>query len=223
MRQLGAIFGPLLEARTPAWWRYEYDRGVEQQGPLHLLPRDPVWLRVELPRHIERGQRIANAILVNPAEADEAVADALIRTEGVPYVPQNFGAYFDRAVRNAAFDILRRRGRRPALVSLDALATQFDFYYPSPGPEDEAIAEEAAAMVRRAVEQLTAVEQAAVRLHYIEGLSIRESAIVLGRTRFDTQNILVRARRKLFRALAPQVRWREPVRRGASHRREAVA
>src|SRR5712671_2561372 len=103
MRQLGAIFGPLFGSRMP-WWYSEYAERREPGEPLYLLPRDPVWLRFELPRHIERGHRIAKAILRDPFDADEAVARALISTEAVPYLPENFGAYFDRAVRNAAFD-----------------------------------------------------------------------------------------------------------------------
>ena len=50
MRQLGALFGPLLRAAAPpAWWYYECDGRGDHEIALHLIPRDPVWLRVELP------------------------------------------------------------------------------------------------------------------------------------------------------------------------------
>jgi hypothetical protein len=71
MCQLGAIFGPLFGARTP-WWYYECAERREPGEPLYLLPRESVWLRFELPRHIERGHRIAKAILRDPFDADEA-------------------------------------------------------------------------------------------------------------------------------------------------------
>src|SRR5580658_476355 len=89
-----AIFGPPARRATPDWWHYSFEERADRQIAMHLIPRDPVWLRVELPRHVARGQRIANAILLDPFEADEAVANALIQTERVQYVPQNFGAYF---------------------------------------------------------------------------------------------------------------------------------
>jgi RNA polymerase sigma factor (sigma-70 family) len=206
MRQLGALFGPLLRAaEPPAWWYYEREGYGGRDIALHLIPRDPVWLRVELPRHIKRGYRIANAILLDPIEADEAVANALIHTEAVPYVPDNFGAYFDRAVRNAAVDIQRRRCRRPPTVSLDDVALHYDLYYDSPSPEDDAVSGEIGSMVQDAIGQLPPIEQKAVELHYLEGLSIRETALSLGKTIADTQNILARARRNLCRILAPQL------------------
>jgi len=204
MRQLGTIFGPLFRARIP-WWYCEYAKRREPGEPLYLLPRDPVWLRFELPRHIERGHRIAKAILRDPFDADEAVARALIRTEAVPYVPENFGAYFDRAVRNAAIDIGRHRTCQPPTVSIDDLCTHFDLYYEGADPEEEAVAAETAAVLRDAVAQLTPVEQEVIKLHYFEGLSIRETAEALGETVIINQTILARARRKLFRILAPKL------------------
>lgn len=169
MRQFGAIFGPLVEAASPYWWRYAIKQSVDRRVALHLIPRDPEWLRIELPVHVARGQRIANAMLLDPFEADEAVANALIQTERVPYVPENFGAYFDQAVRHAAYDIQRRQRRRPPMASLDDIVLHFDLYYDSPSPEEEAIGRETGQMIRNALAELTPVEQNAVILHHVEG------------------------------------------------------
>jgi RNA polymerase sigma-70 factor (ECF subfamily) len=212
MRQFGAVFGPLVEAATPYWWRYALERSVDPRGALHLIPRDPVWLRIELPVHVARGQRIANAILLDPFEADEAVANALKQTERVPYVPENFGAYFDQAVRHAAYDIQRRQRRHPRMASIDDIALHFDLYYDSPSPEEEAIGRETGQMIRYALAELSPVEQNALILHHVEGLSIPETARALGLTVYRTQNILVRARRKLRVILAPRLARGGPVR-----------
>lgn len=152
-----------------------------------------------------RGRRIANAILLDPFEADEAVANALIQTERVPYVPENFGAYFDQVVRHAACDIQRRHSRQPPMASLDDIALHFDLYYDSPSPEEELIGGETGQMVRSALAELAPEEQNAVILHHVEGLSIPETARVLGLTVYRTQNVLVRARRKLREILAPRL------------------
>jgi len=223
MRQLGAIFGPFVEAATPYWWRYAVEQSLDRQIALHLIPRDPVWLRIELPVHIARGQRIANAILLDPFDVDEAVANALIQTERVPYVPENFGAYFDQAVRHAAYDIQRRRCRQPAMPSIEDIALHFDLYYDSPSPEKEAIDRETGQMVREALAGLMPVEQNAVILHHVEGLSIPQTARVLGLTVYSTQNILVRARRKLRQSLAPRLTRFGPIRETRCGRRRLAS
>jgi RNA polymerase sigma factor (sigma-70 family) len=206
MRQFGAIFGPLVEAGTPYWWRYALERSDDRGVALHLIPRDPVWLRIELPVHVARGRRVATAILLDPFDADEAVANALVQTERVPYVPENFGAYFDQAVRHAAYDIQRRQWRHAPTDSLD------DLYYDSPSVEEELIGGETGQMIRSALGELTPVERKAVILHHVEGLSIPETARVLGLALYRTQNILVRARRKLRQILGSPARRAGPVR-----------
>src|SRR4051794_29951513 len=58
---------------------------------------------------IARGRAHALRFLSDPADADDAVAQALIRMESLSYSPQRPEAYFSRAVRNAALDILRQQ------------------------------------------------------------------------------------------------------------------
>src|SRR4051812_24000010 len=107
---LGEFFSQLFRPSVgPLWWYYRYDENqnrdiTRQLVGDRLLSPSQEWLLVELPHHIKRGLRIANTILLDPFDAKDAVANALIKTADVPYVPENFGAYFDRAVRNASFD-----------------------------------------------------------------------------------------------------------------------
>ena len=108
-------------------------------------------------------------------------------------------------------------------MSLDTLSTYFDLSYDSPDPEQEMIDEEVSGTVREAVAQLSPVEQAAIALHYFEGLWIRETALALRRSVIETQTILARARRKLFRILMPQLVHGETARRDGSRRRTRAA
>ena len=201
--KLAQIFRLLFS--TPSWWYCAPAEYEERDIVEYYLPRDPQWLRVDLPCHIARMHRIALALLREPFMADEAVAMALMQTERVPYVPDNLGAYLDCAVRSAAFDILRHRQRNVRLVSLDDIFSHYEISCDFPSPEEEAWCAERSEILHSAIVQLSAVEQQAVELHYFEDLSIRETASALGVTVFSAQNILSRSRKKLFNALAPKM------------------
>src|SRR5262245_38500419 len=93
---LATIFG-LFPPRYPLWWWwYQLEREAQDDGiRLYLLPRDPDWLHVKLPEHVARMRTIAFAIVRDADDAEEAVETALMRTERVPHVPNDFAAYLD--------------------------------------------------------------------------------------------------------------------------------
>ena len=73
----------------------------------------------------------------------------------------------------------------------------------SPSLAEQLARAQTAESVSAALARLPTIERHAVRLHYILGLSIAETAAKLGLRLFTTQNILARARRELGRILRP--------------------
>ena len=203
-QMLTDVFAPLVRLLPPFWLSQLEEEAQHDRLECCLLPRNPEWLRFELPQHIVRGRRIARAILRDPDDADDAVVNALFRTECVPHIPNNVGVYFDRAVRTSAYDIQRRR-LRSATLSLEEVLLTYDLYDDSLSPEDELIAAEYTSLVHEAMAQLPVNERHAIELHYFEELTIRDTAAALGVSVSTAQNVLYRARRNLGRILAPKV------------------
>ena len=78
---------------------------------------------------------------------------------------------------------------------------------PAPEPADLAAAAELQAAIMRAVADLPVRQQAAVRLHYLAGLTQAETAEVLGIAPGAVKTRLHNARARLRRGLAPQAAW----------------
>ena len=161
-------------------------------------PNDPEWLATEFPKHVSRVRRTARSMLIDPDDADDAVAIAIMKTTLAPDIPDSFGAYLNQAVRSAATDIQRRRARLPVTVSLDEVLYNYDLCDRSASPEDELIAAEYRKIIRFAVSELPVPERRAIELHYFDELTIRETAVRLGLTQFQVTNNLHKARLMLL-------------------------
>ncbi len=96
-----------------------------------------------------------------------------------------------------------RRVIRPAIGTdeRDSLATAPDRRTAS--PVDGALAEERAALIRRAVGELSENQRRALLLHRFEGLSYQEVAEAMGLSLEAVRSLLVRARKNLHDRLAP--------------------
>lgn len=199
-----AVFGPLFQQTHPLWWYQLEHEAQNNQIARYFVSRDPEWLNVQLPKHVARMRTIAHALLRDPDDAEDAVAMALMRTERTPYIPNNFAAYMDRAVRTSAYDIQRKR-LRSRTISLEDILVDYDLYDDSPSPEDEVVRTEYEFIVREAVTKLSSTERQAIQFHYFDELTIRQTASALGVSVPTAQNILYRARRNLLRILAPKV------------------
>jgi RNA polymerase sigma factor (sigma-70 family) len=175
---------------------------------IRIVKRFIAWLRFRatLPRIIEHARRHALKMLVDPDDADDAVAQVLFRIQRLPFCrlvrPQS---YLLRAVHNAALDILRRRKRRLArCVDIAAVADELEDHH-SPSLAEQLAGVQLAARVRTALASLKPIERSAVRFHYFQSLSIPETAERLGVDRYTAQNVLARARRELGRILPPML------------------
>jgi RNA polymerase sigma factor (sigma-70 family) len=209
-RNVADVFSGIVRV-PPLWW---YGRSDEWGDRCcHLLPRDPTWLRVELPCLIVRMRRRALRIVHDPDDADDAVSLALLKTEREPYLPQDVEAYLLSAVKNAALDILRSRARSASGVWKEI---QDD----PPPPEEQSIRAEEAGILGAALSGLDPIERDAIQFHYFKHLSIKETAERLSAEVYEAQNVLARARSKLRKILASKLIVSTPsARRRGSHAR----
>ena len=115
----------------------------------------------------------ALAVTRCPELAEDAIHDAFCKLVARPHQAENLKAYVFRAVRNAAIDLARRRGR-PADELDDSI---FD---PSPGPGQAAGDAEFKARVGEAVGRLNDDERETIVQHLWGDLTFREIAELRG-------------------------------------------
>lgn len=134
------------------------------------------------------------------AEADDVTSEVFHRALlAMPrYEPRRpFLAFLYRIARNVIVD--RSRRARPAADLRDAVATASA----DPSPDDQVAALEQARRLRTAIARLTAIQQEVVILRFVEGLSLEEIAVVLGKPASTVRGIQFRALGAL-RQLIPQ-------------------
>ncbi len=145
-------------------------------------------------RHEGRVQRTVRSILRDGPDVDDAVQQtfmqafvALGRFEGA----SSFSTWLTRIALNEAMMRVRRRWSVVDACDPENAASG------SPGPEREAAAREAIALVRRAVHRLPPRHREVFRLRHVEGLSTTQAAARLGITESAVKMTLHRARRLL--------------------------
>ncbi len=157
-------------------------------------------------RYNRRLFRIAQSILKDPVEAEDAVQDAYLKVFaniGGFVGPDGFSAWICRIVSNEALGRLRQRGR---VVSLEAFRAGADgnerregemLKAPEPGPERLAASGELRRALEDAINALPPDFAAVFMLRAVEGLSISETAACLGIRAETVKTRFHRARRLL--------------------------
>ena len=103
------------------------------------------------------------------------------------YEPRRpFLAFLYTIARNIVADRLRRQ--RPQASFEDAFAHPTD----APGPEDAATAMDDARHLRRAIAQLTPIQQEIIVLHFLEERSTKEIAAITGKNENTIRGIQMR-------------------------------
>lgn len=146
----------------------------------------------DLDHLIGRLYRYALAIRHDPAAAEDAVHDALVRVceKGGPWDE----AYLRRAVRHRAMDSVKsdsrriRRERERTPVRSDA--------------EFESHSDEGDADLAAALSSLRPIEREAIYLAVVEGLATKHVAAAMGRPRGSVLSLIHRAKLRLGEALA---------------------
>ena len=142
---------------------------------------------------------LARRILVNAADAEEVVQEAMLRvwTSAPRWRPEaRFRTWLYRVVVNLCLN----RKRRAPFASLADVGDPAD-----PRPDAVAALERSQRdkATADAIARLPERQRAAIVLTYHEGLSNAEAAAVLGTSRSAVETLLVRAKRSLRQQLGP--------------------
>ncbi|MEM9622996.1 MAG: sigma-70 family RNA polymerase sigma factor [Pseudomonadota bacterium] len=159
-------------------------------------------------RHYTRSLSRACAILPEPADAEDAVQDALLRALmklDQLHNPAAFGAWLDRIVVSTCLNKLRRH-QSGAVVwdAEDDMPEQMA--HGADDPEANTLAQEREAAVADAINQLPPRYRDPVRLFHFGGQSYQHIAVVLGLPLGTVRSLISRAREKLEVLLKPYAR-----------------
>jgi RNA polymerase sigma-70 factor (ECF subfamily) len=177
--------------------------------------------------------RCALRLLGNRADAEEAVQEALLAAHKHLHQfrgQSQMSTWLTTIVCNCARMQLRKRPRQ-IHISLDEQIGGDESYFISerladtrPSPEDECRNSELAAHLRRCTALLSPSLRRTFQLRIADGLSIFETAQILGVPKGTVKAQLARARAKLARymqrTLEPRSRTRQPAYRTSRRRKE---
>jgi RNA polymerase sigma-70 factor, ECF subfamily len=144
-------------------------------------------------RHAARTFALAKRLLMNDADAEEAVQEAMIRV-WVTASRWRADAAFKTWLYRVTVNLCLNRRRQKPFAPLDEASDP-----PDPSPSAEAAIErrETGALVAGAIASLPERQRAAIVLTYYEELSNAETASVLETTISSVESLLIRARRSL--------------------------
>lgn len=153
-------------------------------------------------RHLDRMHALAYRALGVRAEAEDVVQEAMLR--GWRQLPRwqpgtaRFSTWLQRVVLNLVNDRLRARREQIALDQLELASA-------APGPEPRMAADQRAAQVRTALQQLPHRQRDALLLCHYEGQGNIEAAATLGVSIEALESLLARGRRRLRQQLLGSV------------------
>jgi RNA polymerase sigma-70 factor (ECF subfamily) len=154
-------------------------------------------------RYVDQVYRYTFYRVRNEAEAEDVTSEVFMRAlRAIPkYEPrQAFLAWLYRIARNAIIDRSRRRANRQQVSFEDALA------HPNAdqivNPDEGLLAGSDAAAVRKAMQQLTPLQQEILVLRYVEGFDTKMISKLVGKRDGTIRGIEFRALNAL-RALIP--------------------
>ena len=181
-----------------------------------MAARDPVAVRLITQRNNQRLFRTAWAILEDRAEAEDAVQSAYLHAFaaiGAFEGRSSLSTWLTRIVVNEALGrarVARRRAARldaDSIVDLDLYRDRFMQGSMTGDRPDSALArEQIRCMLEAAVARLPQDYRTVFVLREIEGLSVEETAEALDLVPATVKTRLLRARRRLQKDLAPEVR-----------------
>ena len=171
--------------------------------------RDPAAVRQLTERHNQRLFRAAWSVLRDRHEAEEAVQAGYLKgfaAIGSFAGRSSLSTWLTRIVINEA--LMRRRAALRRRAHLEAEGVMIlDQYRADPEAPDAILArEQLRHLLERAVADLPQAFRTVFVLRQVEGLSVDDTAEALGLAAATVKTRLLRARRKLQAALAPDVR-----------------
>src|SRR5205823_11305594 len=131
--------------------------------------------RALVERHSRSVFRLAYRMTGNEQDAEDVVQESLLRAYrqlGRFEARANFGTWLYRIVANCSVDLLRARQARHDQTRSESIETVVDMSSSDrPGPDRLAESSEIDRRVRRALDDLSALERAAFTLRHYEGRS----------------------------------------------------
>lgn len=189
---------------------YEALTDLELAG--RIAQRDSLAVRLVLKRNNQRLFRIAWAVLKNRADAEDAVQEGYLRAFaaiGSFTGASSLATWLTRIVLNEALGKKRLSERRARLFQQQSVALMDDYrdrqteISAEPSPEQEAARRQVAKLLEGAIAELPEVFRIVFMLRDVDGLSVEETAEVLGVPPQTVKTRLLRARRRLQAMLAP--------------------
>jgi RNA polymerase sigma-70 factor, ECF subfamily len=132
----------------------------------------------------------------------ETFLRALRRISSVSYQGRDVGAWFVTIARNLVLDHVKSSRYRLEMTTAEILDSSAD----DRGPEHEVVEEATAAELRRCVAQLGRDQQECITLRFMQGLSVSETAAVMGRNEGAVKALQHRAVRRLAQLLPEGLR-----------------
>ncbi|AZO38988.1 RNA polymerase sigma factor [Mesorhizobium sp. M2A.F.Ca.ET.037.01.1.1] len=172
------------------------------------LARDPDACRAIIKTHNQRLYRIARGVVRNDAEAEDIVQEAYMRafaSLGAFRGEASLSTWLSRIVINEALGRLRKRKRMVAMPEIpEARVIPFPLN-PSDDPERTMAQRQILGLVERATDSLPDVYRSVFVARVIEGLSIVETADLLGVRPETVKTRLHRARALVRKALDDEI------------------
>ncbi|MGH3829010.1 MAG: sigma-70 family RNA polymerase sigma factor [Pseudonocardiaceae bacterium] len=132
----------------------------------------------------------------------ETFLRALRRISSVSYQGRDVGAWFVTIARNLVLDHVKSSRYRLEMTTADILDSSAD----DRGPEHEVVEQATAAELMRCVAQLGRDQQECIMLRFMQGLSVSETAAVMGRNEGAVKALQHRAVRRLAQLLPEGLR-----------------
>ena len=177
------------------------------------LTRDDTAFRTIMERHNRRLYRIARGILQNDSEAEDVVQEAYVKAFthlGTFRGDSSLATWLSRITMNEALGRLRRE--RPAIdleifeaQQTEAQIIKFPHTVTSADPERTMAQREILQLVERATDNLPEIFRIVFMTRVIEGMSIEETADLLGLQPETVKTRLHRARRLVREELDKQI------------------
>jgi len=132
----------------------------------------------------------------------ETFLRALRRISSVSYQGRDVGAWFVTIARNLVLDHVKSSRYRLEMTTADILDSSAD----DRGPEHEVVERATASELMRCVAQLGRDQQECITLRFMQGMSVSETAAVMGRNEGAVKALQHRAVRRLAQLLPEGLR-----------------
>jgi RNA polymerase sigma-70 factor (ECF subfamily) len=178
----------------------------------HALNRDAEAFRIIMQRHNQRLYRIARSVLRNSVEAEDAVQEAYVAAFShlASYRGESpLAAWLSRIVMNEALGRLRRKPGPADFAPLEAVREAEIIPFPSSAPQDDPertmAQRQILQLVETATDALPEVYRVVFMIRVIEGMSVEETAHLLGIKPETVKTRLHRARQLVRDQLNKQI------------------